>query len=399
MNSVKEKLMKLVAIEDNHSVAGSPLLSTSFLLPSHSTANFSSMATENLPFSLSQELKPWQNSKLSNSQYVAGLVTEKRSMDDSEHTVQDNISLDITAKRKLVNKKHSGAKYNEEHWFSQSSTLDTRERLHEHSFSTLSKGARQPHFSALKQKQSPEVSSASKTKFQENLQDLSVNHITTMQPSSRGPKYNYERRMRLQPKEIQKKVPFNFSGSMASSIQCVVNKSANRMQRMSRLIEYPWLAPRSTMDGDYLHQPPPLQSLVLKNPLETKPDSGFQSLYNQGSGLLLGNHPVGNCASTFYPTNLRNVHYPQKDFLTRAIPGLPPFQHFYFDSGSSSSEERTYCHQTQACGVCHCSLSSSSSDSCMIDTDPEYSMLDYTKLYSKTKQIVNFNEDLESTYV
>ncbi|KAM3848148.1 putative G-protein coupled receptor 156 [Vipera latastei] len=72
--------------------------------------------------------------------------------------------------------------------------------------------------------------------------------------------------------------------------------------------------------------------------------------------------------------------------------------HFYFDSGSSSSGEGAYCHQTQACEICHCSLSSSS-DSCMIDTDPEYSTLDYAKLYSKAKQIVNFNEDLEPTYV
>lgn len=398
MNGVKEKLMRLVAIEDNHSVADSPFLSTSILLPSHSTANFSSTAIENLPFSLSQELKPWQNSNLSNSQYVAGLLSEKRSIDDLEHTNQENMSLDITAKCKLVNKKHSGAKYDEEQWFSQSSTLLTRERLHEHSFSTLSKGARQPHFSALKQKQSPEVSSASNKKIQENFQDLSVNHITTMQPSSRGPKYNYERRIRLQPKEIQKEVPFHFSGSMASGIQCGVNKSVNRMQRMSRLIEYPWSAPRCTKDGDYLHQPPPLPLLVLKNPLETKPDSGFESLYNQGYGLLLDNHLVGNCASTFYPTNLKKFHYQQKDFLTRAIPGLSPFQHFYFDSGSSSSGERTYCHQTQACEICHCSLSSSS-DSCMIDTDPEYSMLNYAKLYSKPKQIVNFNEDLEPTYV
>ncbi|XP_058023986.1 probable G-protein coupled receptor 156 [Ahaetulla prasina] len=397
MNSVKEKLMRLVAIEDNHSVAGSPFLSTSLLLPSHSTANFSSVAIENLPFSLRQELKPWQNSKLSNSQYVAGLLSEIRSIHDVEHTDQENISLDITAKCKLVNK-HSGAKYDEEQWFSQSSTLLTRERLHEQSFSTLSKGARQPHFSALKQKQSPEVSSVSNKKLQENMQDLSVNYITTMQPSSKEPKYNYERRMRLQPKEIQKKVPFNFSGSMASGIQCGVNKSTNRMQRMSKLIEYPWSAPRSTRDGDYLHQPPPLPSLVLKNPLETKPDSESESLYNQGYDLLLDNHLVGNCESTFYPTNLKNFHYKQKDFLTRAIPALSSFQHFYFDSGSSSSGEGTYCHQTQACEICRCSLSSSS-DSCMIDTDPEYSMLDYAKLYSKTKQIVNFNEDLEPTYV
>ncbi|XP_026569129.1 probable G-protein coupled receptor 156 [Pseudonaja textilis] len=394
MNSVKEKLMGLVATEDNHSVAGSPFLSTSHLLPSHSTANFSSMANENLPFSLSQELKPWQNSKLSNSQYVAGLPSKKRSTDDLERTDQDNISLDITAKCKLVNKQHSGAKYDEEQWFSQSSTVLTRKRIHEPSFSTPSKGARPPHFSALKHKQSSEVSSAGNKKFQKILQDLSVNHIATMQPTSRGPKYNYERRMMLQPK----KIPFNFSGSMASSIQCGVNKSASRMQRTSRLIEYPRSAPRSTKDGDCLHQPPPLPSLVLKNSLQIKADSGFESLYNQGYGLLLDNHLVGNCASTFYPTNLGNFHYQHKDFLTRAIPSLPPSQHFFLDSGSSSSGEGTYCHQTQACEVCHGSLSSSS-DSCMIDTDPEYSMLDYGKFYSKTKQIVNFNEDLEPTYV
>ncbi|XP_070598003.1 probable G-protein coupled receptor 156 isoform X2 [Erythrolamprus reginae] len=399
MNSVKKKLMKLVAIEDNHSASGSPLLSTSLLLPSRSTAKFSSMATENLPVSLSQELELWQNSKLSNSQYKAGLLSEKRSIDDLEHIDQDNISLNVTAKCKLVNKQHSDAKYDEEQWFSQSSNLLTREALHEHSFSTLSKRARQPHFSAPKQKQSPEVSSVSNKKIQENLQDQSVNHITTMQPSSMEPKYNYEGRMRLQPKEIQKKVPFNSFCSISSSIQCSVNNSTNRMQRMSRLIEHPWSATGSTKNGDYLHQPPSLPSLVLKNPLESKPGNGFQSLYNQSYGLLLDNHPIGNCASTFYPTNVRNCHYQQKDFLRRAIPGLSPFQHFYFDSSSSSSGEGegTYCHQTQAHEVCHCSLSSS--DSCMTDTDPEYSMLDYAKVYSKTKQIVNFNEDLEPTYV
>uniref|UniRef100_A0A8C5RW22 Uncharacterized protein n=1 Tax=Laticauda laticaudata TaxID=8630 RepID=A0A8C5RW22_LATLA len=324
------------------------------------------------PFS--HELKPRQNSKLSNSQYVAGLLCKKRSIDDLEHTDQDNISLDITAKCKLVNKQNSGAKYDEEQWFSQSSTVHTRKRIHEPSFSTPCKGARQPHFSALKQKQSSEVSSASIKKFQEILQDLSVNHTAIMQPTSRGPKYNYERRMMLQPK----KIPFNFSGSMASSIQCGMNKSASRMERMSRLIEYPRSAPRSTKDGDCLHQPPPLPSLVLKNSLQIKPDCGFKSLYNQGYGL--------------------KFHYQHKDFLTRAIPSLPSSQHFFLDSGSCSSGEGTYCHQTQACEVCHCSLSSSS-DSCMIDTDPEYSMLDYAKLYSKTKQIVNFNEDLEPTYV
>ncbi|XP_039222555.1 probable G-protein coupled receptor 156 isoform X2 [Crotalus tigris] len=396
--SLVPKRLGTSAIEDNHSVVGSPFLSMSHLLPSHSTANFSSMATENLPFSFSQELKPLQNSKLSNSQYLAGLLSKKRSIDDLEHTDQENISLDITAKCKLVNKKNSGAKYDEDQWFSQSSTLLTREKLHEHSFSTLSKGARQQHFSALNQKQSPEVSSPSNKKIQKILQDLSENHITITQPFSRELKYNYERRMILQPKKIGKKVPFNFSSSMASSIQCGVNKSASRMQRMSRLIEYPSSAPRSTEDGDSLHQLPPLPSLMLKNSLQTKPDSGFGSLYNEGYGLLLDNHLVGNYASTLYPTNMRNFHYQQKDFLTRAIPGLSPLQHFYFDSGSSSSGERAYCHQTQACEICHCSLSSSS-DSCMIDTDPEYSTLDYARRYSKAKQIVNFNEDLEPTYV
>ncbi|XP_025019827.1 probable G-protein coupled receptor 156 isoform X2 [Python bivittatus] len=401
MNSVKEKLMRLVAIEDNHSVADSPFLSTSHLLPSHSTANFSSVATENLPFSFSQELKPWQNSKLSNSQYIAGSFSKKMCVDDLEHTDQENMSLDIITKCRLVNKMNSGAKYDEDQWFSQSSALLTRERLHEQNLSALSKEAKQSQSSAMNQKQNPEMSSANSENFQDILQDLGVNHITVMQTSSRGPKYNYESSMMLQPKKIQKKIPFHLSGSMASNIQCSVNKSASRMQRMSsRLIEYPWSAPRNTKDGDSLHQPPPLPSLVFKKALQTKPDNGFEQLYNEGYGLLLDNHLVENCASTFYPTSSRNFHYQQKDFLTRAIPGLLPFQHFYFDSGSSSSGEGTYCHQTQACEVCHYSLSSSSDSCVMIDTDSEYSMtLDSAKLYSKAQPIVNFNEDLEPTYV
>ncbi|XP_063150669.1 probable G-protein coupled receptor 156 isoform X2 [Candoia aspera] len=400
MNSVKEKLMRLVATEDNHSVADSPFLSTSHLLRSHSTANFSSVATENLPFSLSQELKPWQNSKFSNSQYVAGSLSKKMCVDDLELTNQENISLDITAKCRLVNKMNSGAKNDDDQWFSQSSTLLTREKLHEQSLSALSKEANQPHSSAVNQKQNPEMSSVSSENFQETLQDLSVNHITVMQTSSRRPKYNYERSIMLQPKKVQKKIPFHLSGSKASSIQCRLNKSASRMQRMSRrLMEYPWSAPRNTKDGVSLHQPPPLPSLVLKKALQTKPDNVFEQLHNESYDLLLDNHLVENCASSFYPTSSRNFHYQQKDFLTRAIPGLLPFQHFYFDSGSSSSGEGTYCHQTQACEVCHCSLSSSS-DSCMIDTDPEYSMtLDYAKLYSNAQPIVNFNVDLEPTYV
>ncbi|KAM6474936.1 putative G-protein coupled receptor 156 isoform 1-T2 [Liasis olivaceus] len=399
MNSVKEKLMRLVAIEDNHSVADSPFLSTSHLLPSHSTANFSSVATENLPFSFSQELKPWQNSKLSNSQYIAGSFSKKMCVDDLEHTDQENMSLDIIAKCRLVNKMNSGAEYDEDQWFSQSRALLTKERLHEQNLSALSKEAKQSQSSAMNQKQNPEMSSVDSENFQEILQDLGVNHITVMQTSSRGPKYNYESSMMLQPKKIQKKIPFHLSGSMASNIQCNVNKSASRMQRMSsRLIEYPWSAPRNTKDGDSLHQPPP--SLVFKKALQTKPDNGFEQLYNEGYGLLLDNHLVENCASTFYPTRSRNFHYQQKDFLTRAIPGLLPFQHFYFDSGSSSSGEGTYCHQTQACEVCRYSLSSSSDSCVMIDTDSEYSMtLDSAKHYSKAQPTVNFNEDLEPTYV
>ncbi|XP_062984490.1 probable G-protein coupled receptor 156 [Elgaria multicarinata webbii] len=70
------------------------------------------------------------------------------------------------------------------------------------------------------------------------------------------------------------------------------------------------------------------------------------------------------------------------------------------DSDSNSSCGVTNCHHRQCCKVCHCSLSSSS-DSCSTDTDPEPSMAlgHCVKLCGRPQLIVNFNEDLEPTYV
>uniref|UniRef100_A0A670JQI0 G protein-coupled receptor 156 n=1 Tax=Podarcis muralis TaxID=64176 RepID=A0A670JQI0_PODMU len=89
-------------------------------------------------------------------------------------------------------------------------------------------------------------------------------------------------------------------------------------------------------------------------------------------------------------------------FLTHTVLGPVPSQCFYpdSDSGSSSSGRVTHCDRRQRCEVCHDCLSSSS-DSCITDTDHELSVaLDYcAKLYGKRQPVVNFIEDLEPTYV
>ncbi|XP_034953353.2 probable G-protein coupled receptor 156 [Zootoca vivipara] len=417
VNNAKKKLVRLVTAEDKYNTIDSP-----FPPSSYSAANCSYAAVENpmsYPFSPGQGLNSRQHPRLSHSQCKPGLLSKKDSTDDLEHTNQhrQNILAEIAAEYRLLNgcKNVAGHSSDQDQWFPQYTTTLSMGTLQDplgQSFSTPREEAKQP---CMPQRQLPGMSHVSSEKLQEILQELSMSHVAIAQVSPRAPEQSVDGNMCTlwEPEETQAGEPMRLSpcksrqgwetpSPMAPETWRIVDKATRGRQRsFSGLTEFHQAAAGDTEDRCSLHQPPSSSSPVVKKTLNYKAENWSKHSSNEGCGWLLDKGQGKNCVSTLYLSRSRNLCRHQ-NFLTRAVLGPVPSQHFYpdSDSGSSSSGRVTHCHHRQQCDVCHYSLSSSS-DSCITDTGPELGVaLDYcAKLYGKPQPVVNFIEDLEPTYV
>ncbi|XP_053153689.1 probable G-protein coupled receptor 156 isoform X3 [Hemicordylus capensis] len=428
VNSAKEKLMRLVAMKENDNAADCPFPSTAHLLQGHSVTSCSPTTAESPsrdPSSSGQELKSWQYPKLSHSQCDPGSISTKSCISYLECRSQWNVPPEIASRYRLLNRSeniadHSSAKDDQGQWLSQYTTTLSMNTLQEPlgqsspKFSSLSRETKQSLPLLLTKKQLPGIGYMNGGKLQESFQELDMNHITVMQASPKGYEQSPDcgKYMVWQPQEIQednftKLHPFKTRqeetvsipqfGSLAPETWCSVNKAARRTQSSGPgLTELPWAAASDSKDGRSLHQQPSVSLSVLKKMLHYKAETWSECSSNEGHGWLLDKHQVENCGSTLYPTSPKDLHHNQSVLKhTRLDSGL-----VCPDSGSSSSGSLIHCHHRQYCEVCHHTLSSSS-DSSVTDTDLEPGMaLDYcAKLYGKPQPIVNFNEDLEPTYV
>ncbi|KAJ6658248.1 hypothetical protein lerEdw1_020520 [Lerista edwardsae] len=413
MNNAKEKLMRLVEIDDRCNAAVSPVPSSYDILQSHPAANCSSVVTSRDLSSCGQELKSGQYLKLSDAQCSAGSFSQKDGVDHLSCRSQQNIPSESTARCRLLNESkdacnvsNSYAKDQRPFQYSMTCNMGTQQQ---NTLSILNGEAQQPELSPMTQKQCPGISFATNEKLQEILQELSLNHTTLSPVSSRGlvqsPKD--DRHMVWQPQEIpastelspsntwqEKKIPIHTPGFMAPDTWRVGNKTACGLQRRCcGVIEHPWAEASNTQDERSLHQPPDLTSLALKKMLQYKAENLPEHSRNERHGWLLDKYQVEDCGSTLYSGSPRNRHLLWKDFLGHTRLRSLPTQHLYSDSDSGSSF-------SGGVTCCHYSLSSSS-DSCSTDTEFDHGMdLDYcANLYGKPRPIVNFIEDLKPIYV
>ncbi|KAH0628683.1 hypothetical protein JD844_010105 [Phrynosoma platyrhinos] len=383
VNNAKEKLMRLVAIADD-SVVDSPFPSSPQLLKAHSAANCSSMGAENQSrdsFSLGQELKPWQFPQLPNSQCRLGFYTKKDCTNYQEPTTPP-IPFDITARCKLMNdyKKTAddfSSKDDQDQRLCQFINTFCMDAVQEPSrLSTPSGEAKQGKLSIVTS--NPEIIHGRSKTLQETLQDLGMNRITNTQMSSRVSKESveYDMNIKCQPQDIQADIMKHYEtrqqgeSPIALNSLCSLNKTASRMQTSG--IGSAGAAISDTKDGSSLHH---LPSLLASEGKETLQD---------------------NAKTLLYLSSIRNLHqYRQKGFLMHTLQGPGSDA-----SSSSSGADPLDFHYRHSCEFCHCRLSSSS-DSYITDTDSELGMAQgsFAKHSDKSQPIVNFNEDLEPTYV
>ncbi|XP_028568664.2 putative G-protein coupled receptor 156 isoform X2 [Podarcis muralis] len=415
VNNAKKKLMRLVTAEEKYNAIDSP-----FPPSSYSAANCSYAAVENpmsSPFSPGQGLNSRQHSRLSHSQCKPGLLSQKDSTDDLERTNQhqQKILPEIAVGYRPLNgcKNVAGHSSDQDQWFTQYTTtlsMGTPQDPLGKSCSTPREEAKPP---CMPQRQLPGTSYVSSEKLQEILQELSMNHVAVAQMSPRGPEPSVDCNMCTlwEPEESQAEESMKLSpcksrqgrknpSSMAPDTWHFVDNATSRRQRcFSGLTEFHQAAAGDTEDRCSLHQPPSLSSPVVKKRLNYQAENWSKHSSNDGCGWLLDKCQGKNGVSTLYLSRSRNLRHHQ-NFLTHTVLSAVPSQRFYPDSDSSSSGRVTHCDRRQRCEVCHDRLSSSS-DSCITDTDPELSVaLDYcAKLYGKRQPVVNFIEDLEPTYV
>nr|XP_008116564.1 PREDICTED: probable G-protein coupled receptor 156 isoform X2 [Anolis carolinensis] len=390
VNNAKKQLMRLVA-EDDYNVVDSPFPSSPQFLEANSAAICSSMGAENQPrdaFPSGQEVKTWQCPQLPNSQCSPELYAQKGCTDYQEHTGQQ-IPLDIPARCRLMNDyKKTGDNF--------SSKDDQAQKLCQYTstfciqdparLSVPNGEAKQGNFSPVISNQLPEVTQIRSKTLQEILQDLSTNCIGITQMSSRGCEQGaaYDMNILCQSQDIDIKErspcePGQGKGCPTSPKSLhTVNKMASRMQTNCRSLF--GAAVSGTEDGNSLHQLASLSAPMRKKTLQ------------------------------YYAENVRyldrtgNLHqYRPKQFVMHTLRGPFSSQHSYPGSDASSSSsgaDSPYCHSRHFCEFCQCSLSSSS-DSCATDVDSELGMTQhpFIKYSDKAQPVVNFNDDLEPTYV
>nr|XP_056704342.1 probable G-protein coupled receptor 156 [Euleptes europaea] len=407
VNSTKEKLTRLVAAEDNQEAADSPDLSAFPYPHDLSAASPSSRSPEDSPADLSlpgQERNSWQYYPMfSNS----GSSNKNNHVGDLERTAQRNVPLDITDTCRLLNgarniSRRSHGPSDHDNWlFQYAAPLGVgtlREPLGEN-FSPPRGAAEQPQV----RKPLPGVRYVSRDELQEVLQELSVDHKDGGRTSARGPEQStaHERSAggcppqemqanplaRLSPYEtrLERKIPTCLPGSVVPGAWCVVSRTAGGRQRSLRKVsEFPWAVAGDTPERRPWRQPCSFPSPRFKS--------------REENGWLLDKHPVGNSAPLLSPGGPRAFHRQPQDFARYT-------GHLYpdFDSSSTtttSSGGRIHCHHRHGCEGCRHSLSSSSgSCSTDIDSEPGISGRQWANLFAKPQPVVNFNEDLEPTYV
>ncbi|XP_042303678.1 LOW QUALITY PROTEIN: probable G-protein coupled receptor 156 [Sceloporus undulatus] len=396
VNNAKEKLMRLVAVEDD-SVVDSPFPSLPQLLKAHSATNCSSMGAENQlrdTFLPGQELKAWQFPWLSNSQCGPGFCTKKDCTDYHKPTPQQ-VPLDITARCRLMNDyKKTGddfsPKDDEDQRLCHCTNTFCIDAIQESSrLSTPTEEAKQGRSAPALLNQLPEITHGRSKNLQGTLQDLSMNYITGTQMSSRVSNESVECDMNIkcQPHDIQADImklsPYETRQGEKCPIPLkslhTVDKTTSRMQTGD--IGSSHAVVSDNKDGIplkmgypqvYLHHLPSLSASVGKKTLQD------------------------NAKTLLYLGSIRNLHqYHQKDFLMHTLQGPGSDA-----SSSSSGADPLDFHHRHCCEFCHCKLSSSS-DSYITDTDLELGMAQgsFVKCSDKSQPIVNFNEDLEPTYV
>lgn len=414
MNNAKEKLMRLVGVDDKCSAADSSVPYFYDFLQNHSAANCSSVVTARDLSSFGQELKSGQYLKLSDAQCRAGSLSQNDSLDHLNCKSQQNVPSESTARCRLLNESKGACSVSNSHvkdqrLFQYTMTCNMGNQQQD-TLSTLNGEAQQPAFSPMTQKQCPGISFANNEKLQEILQELSLNHTTLSPMTSMGlvQSTKDDKHVVWQPQEIQastftelspsktkqKKIPIHTPGFMAPDTWCVGNKTASGLQRRCcGLMEHPWAKASNTQDGRSLHQPPDLPSLALKKMLQYKAENLSELSRNESHGWLLDRYEVEDCVATPHPGSPRNCHLPWKDFLGHTGLQSLPSQQLYSDSDSGSSF-------SGGVTCCHYSLSSSS-DSYSTDTEFEHGMdLDYCANFDgKPRPIVNFIEDLKPIYV
>uniref|UniRef100_A0A8D2KVS8 G protein-coupled receptor 156 n=1 Tax=Varanus komodoensis TaxID=61221 RepID=A0A8D2KVS8_VARKO len=416
VNNANAKLMILMAIEGNCQAVDSSSPPPPHAMQAHCTANCSSIAAENSsrnPCAAGPELKPWQYSKCSTSQYREGWFSKKDCLDHLEWTKQQNIPEECTSECRIVNEckidNDSSVKHSQNQWLSQYTTslhMGTQPDSLRQSFSALNGEAKQTCTSPTNQKQLSGICYVNSEKFEELLQESSMNCSFLAKTPSRGPEQDADHEIHIvgQPQEIlanfmklspyktrqEKSIPLH-STSMAPSSWCNGNKTSSRTQEYCRdLTEFSWTAASKPKDGSCL---PSLSSVALKKTLHC--EAANWSRLSHSRGLL---DEMEDCVSTFYPSH--SSCHREQGFLTHTDLDPLPSEHLDTDSESSSSCGMPHCHHRQWCELCHSSLSSST-DSCTTGADPQPGMAaeHCVEFRSKSQPIVNFSEDLEPTYV
>lgn len=383
VNSAKEKLMRLTTAK-----AYSDADSLHFL-QTHSADNCSSsVAGKNPgdPFSHGQEQKTRQYLGFPNSQCMLGLCHKKESLHYLEYRTPQTPTC-MTAKCRLRNDcmtdGFANSKHGEDQLISQVTNtlgMGTIQDPFRDNLPTSNRKANQADSSSMTPNQIPKTMTSKM--LQETLQDLSVNHITITEMCSRGHELSEDYDMSAMGLSQEVKVDTKQCGPyrvtkkkvspMTPNILCTENKTTNRTQTScSEQTKYSHMTVSAAKDRYLLHQ---LSAPMLKNTLQYKTEN------------------------LRHLDNTRNPNPQKMDLMTHKVIGS---LYLHPDSGSSSSGTTPpLCHHRYYCQVCHDSLSSSS-DSCLSTIDCEPAMAqDYcVKPYGKIQPIVNFNEDLEPTYV
>ncbi|XP_060092323.1 probable G-protein coupled receptor 156 [Heteronotia binoei] len=428
VNSAKEKLTRLVAAEDNRVAADSPFPPTSPCPQDRSMAICSSRAAEETPADLSlpgQEQNPWQcYSVFSNSQCAPGSSNKNDYVDDLEPVGQCSGPPEVTDRRRPLSRAEkfsdrSGGPNDRDEWLFQYAPplgVGTLREPHGDNSSTPRGGAEQ----APVWKQLPGVSYVSRDKLREVLQELSADYRAGSQTFPRGLEQSaaLERSARWWPRDSRAntltrltpyetrpegKIPTCLPGSTVPGTWCIINRTASRMQRSHhKSDDFPWATASDTTERHSLHQSCSLPSSAFKGRLRDQSENRSGRPSRDEKGRLLEKHPVENVAPERHPGSPRTFPHQPQDFA-RYMPRLYPDS----DSSGGSSTTTTSssgggmrCHHRHCCEGCHRSLSSSSS-SCSTDTDSEPGISGYhwANLLGKPQPVVNFNEDLEPTYV
>uniref|UniRef100_A0ACB8EST8 Uncharacterized protein n=1 Tax=Sphaerodactylus townsendi TaxID=933632 RepID=A0ACB8EST8_9SAUR len=426
VDSTKEKLTRLEA------AGGTQEADDSFRLPSASpcpqdrlAAICSSTVPEDAPTDLplfGQRQNPWQYYPLSsNLQCMPGASNENNSVGDVECASGRSVPLGITDTCRLLNSanKISGCSHGcndrDQQLFQYAAPLGRntlQEPLMEH-FS-LRVGAGQPRV----QKQLPGISYVSRDTLQEVLQELSVDPKAGRRASPRDPEQSAvfgrstgcwpqevqaNRLTRLRPYEtrLERKIPTCLPGCAVLGARCVRDRTTSGMQRsLSQVSECPCAAAGDATERCSLCQPRSASSSVYKSKLRYKTENWSKHPGSDEDDWLFRRRLTENRAPLLGASSPRTFRHQPQDFARYTGCSYPDFDSRRSSSTTTSSEGGVRCRHRHCCECCRHSLSSSSG-SCSTGVDSESGVSGHccANPVGKPRPIVNFNEDLEPTYV